>query len=50
MVVIAIEAQATIQYLSAALKSTYLMDSDGLTVHRKMLAFNILICIISDLI
>ncbi len=43
MVVIATEAQATTQYLSAALKSTYLMDSDGLTVHGKFLALGILV-------
>jgi len=43
MVVIATEAQATTQYLSAALKSSYLMDNDGLTVHGKLLALGILI-------
>lgn len=43
MVVIATEAQATTQYLSAALKSNYLMGSDGLTVHGKLLALLILV-------
>jgi amino acid transporter len=43
MVTIATEAQATTQYLSAALKSTVLMGDDGLTVQGKLLALFILV-------
>jgi amino acid transporter len=42
MVCVATEAQATTQYLSAALKNTDLMDDHGLTLHGKLFALGIL--------
>lgn len=43
MAVIGTEAQATTQYLSAALKDRFLMNDDGLTVYGKLLALGFLI-------
>ena len=42
MMVVATEAQATTEYLSAALKSTSLMSNEGLTVYGKLFALGIL--------
>ncbi len=42
MVCVATEAQATTQYLSAALKNTDLMDDHGLTFYGKLFALGIL--------
>ena len=42
MVCVATEAQATTQYLSAALKNTDLMDNHGLTFYGKLFALGIL--------
>lgn len=42
MICVATEAQATTQYLSAALKNTDLMDNNGLTFYGKLFALGIL--------
>ncbi|MBX9742410.1 MAG: APC family permease [Chthoniobacterales bacterium] len=42
MICVATEAQATTQYLSAALKNTDLMDNQGLTFYGKLFALGIL--------
>lgn len=42
MICVATEAQATTQYLSAALKNTDLMDDQGLTFYGKLFALGIL--------
>lgn len=42
MVAVATEAQATTEYLSAALKNTDLIDNDGLTLYGKIFALGIL--------
>ena len=43
MVTVATEAQATTQYLSAAIGKQYLMGHDGLTLQGKLLALGILV-------
>jgi len=42
MVCVATEAQATTQYLSAALKNTNLMNNHGLTIYGKLFALGVL--------